>query len=533
MKKCLIYGNCQTRYLKKLLVKQPEFTDIYDNISEKKVHLISAAEIPDLEQEIAEVDLFIHQPVSDNYRGFSELGTNYLKSKLKPECRVISFPVAYFTGYMPEIIYIKDSDINQEDTCISPYHDFNILEAFYQGKTATETAKLITDPDFYSSQYIKSNLDHTLAELARREKYTDLALSWFIKKYYQKTKLFNTFNHPNQVIFNYLTHNILKLLNLSYIENESLLFDCQEINYNYYPIYPAIAKILDLDFEIDDHYKIENQSFSTLEMIAQFYLFYDRNPQIVESCIKKNRDRYRRCKSQNVSTPANFATTLVREKATINLIDFAQADIPDLTDKLLDLVKQLKADNLSQVAFRICQATVELNPKNLVTWQQLASLYEAEQEFSSAIDCYQKILSISPNCFSIYIKIARLYHLQNQYQKAISYYNLGIEKKPEQPAWVYRFLGSAFKEDAQLDQAIASYQKAMQIEPNYPAIFDIELGNILVEQKLYLEAILHFKKALKQNPQLVEKMSLSIADLKVKVSTTHHDLIPSIQLKLY
>ena len=527
MKKCFIYGNCQTIHLKSSLAKKSEFTSIYETITIKRAHLLSQADIPDLEREVAAADLFIHQNVSDNYRGFPELGTNYLKSKLKSDCKVISFPVAYFTGYMPEMIYVTDKDSKKLADSNYPYHDFNILESFYQGKTVTETSKLITGDNFYSSQYINSNLDYTLAELARRESHTDICLSWFVKKYYQKTRLFHTFNHPTKVIINYLTNEILKLLDLSSIQEESWFFQGEEIiELNYYPIYPAVAKILKLDFAINPHYKIRNQSFSVPQMIAKFYLFYDQNPELVKFNINKYRDKYNRCKMQSDSRKlkANLDTTVAINTSGINLIDidFTHVDTLALTNNLLDLVKKLQTGGLPKAAFHICQAVVDLNPMNVMAWQQLATLNEAEGQLELAIDCYKKMLEIKSNIPSVYINIARLYQGQNQYKKAIAYYNSGIEIKPEQPAWVYRFLGSALKEDAKFDRAIASYQKAMQIEPNYPAIFDIELGNILVEQKLYLEAIPYFQKALEQNPRLAEKTLISLPDLKAKVSTALH-----------
>ena len=345
MKKCFIYGNCQTIHLKNALAKKSEFTGIYETITTKRAHLLSQADIPDLEREVAAADLFIHHNVSDNYRGFPELGTNYLKSKLKSDCKVISLPVAYFTGYMPEIIYVTDKDSKKLADSNYPYHDFNILESFYQGKTVTETSKLITGHNFYSNQYINSNLDYTLAELARRESHTDIHLSWFIKKYYQKTRLFHTFNHPTKVIINYLTNEILKLLNLSSIQDESLLFQGEEIiELNYYPIYPAVAKILKLDFAINPHYKVRNQSFSVPQMIAKFYLFYDQNPELVKFTLNKHRDKYNRCKTQSDSRElkASLGTNVAIDTSEINLIDidFTDIDTLALTNNLLDLVKK-------------------------------------------------------------------------------------------------------------------------------------------------------------------------------------------------
>ena len=102
MKKCFIYGNCQTRIIKDLLEKNENFTSTYQISDIRMVHLLTEKDIPQLQETVTSTDLFIHQNISDNYRGFEELGTNYLRSKTKANCQIVSVPVSYLAGYNPE-----------------------------------------------------------------------------------------------------------------------------------------------------------------------------------------------------------------------------------------------------------------------------------------------------------------------------------------------------------------------------------------------------------------------------------------------
>jgi tetratricopeptide (TPR) repeat protein len=97
------------------------------------------------------------------------------------------------------------------------------------------------------------------------------------------------------------------------------------------------------------------------------------------------------------------------------------------------------------------------------------------------------------------------YFYLGDFDKAIKYYNKGIELKPENPeAWVMK--GDAYYFLGDCDEAIKTYDKALELEPD----------NKIVEVTLFLkgisyacledhdEALKYVDQALELNPEYVD-----------------------------
>ena len=504
MKKCLIYGNCQTAYIKKCLLENPEFSKIYEQVFTKKVHRIQPHEIPELEAMISEIDLFIHQTVSDNYRNMPSLGTAYLKSRLKPDCKVISFPVAYFTGYHPEMIYLKPLNSQPIKEDIYNYHDFNILSGFYEGKSIEDIVNEIFHESFYSIAYVKNNLEFTLGELAKREVNLDVKLSQFIKDNYQYLNLFNTINHPHHPIIAYFVNRILEILGLGTQYTKSEIIKNQySLEYNnYFPVYPSVQKILDIQFQNKLAYKFQNINYSVYDAIKKLYKFYDNNQELVEFNIENKWERFNRKNSKFSSIKRAKSDVDLTSKETVHKRELdSTLHLSNLIEQLSDLSDRLIKQKQFSQAIIITKSLVELTPKNIKNWQKLARLYELNQDWESGISCHQHILKLSPQHSNTYINLGRLYQKQNCFEQAVNYYQQGIKLNSQQPSWVYRFLGNCLQELGSLEDAIAQYNQALSL-PNSPPIIYIELGNALKGQNRNLEAHQAYQKAIDLNSQL-------------------------------
>ncbi len=277
MKKCLVYGNCQSMAIRDFLSKHPDFRSFYDLLDIKPVHLLTQDDIETLEQTIAETDLFIHQPISDNYKGIPQLSTSYLKSQSKASCTIVSFPVAYFTAYNPEITYLKGKN-NAAISKPFPYHDLNILKLYAEGKSVEETIEAIESEVFYSTEYLQDNLSTTLANLEAREKSIDILLSPFIRENFREKRLFHTFNHPSSIVLEYLINSILDFLDINREKGRLELFRNHDfLAQNSFPIYPSVAKALDLSFSLISNYRIDKKELARREAVEAFFSFYDHH----------------------------------------------------------------------------------------------------------------------------------------------------------------------------------------------------------------------------------------------------------------
>jgi hypothetical protein len=277
MKKCMIYGNCQAMAMKLFLSKYPAFSKEYVIIDIKPVHLLDKDDLPFLESATLSLDLFIHQPVSDNYKGMPQLSTKALINRLPGSCQVVSFPVAYFTGYHPEITCLRDENGPVKNDPF-PYHDINFLRLYHQGKTIQEILDIINDNDLYTESYIQTNLDKTLATLRSRENSLTVKLSDFIEREFRNVKLFHSFNHPSKEILEFLFESILKDVGIHVeIKLSSLLKNIDVLAQTSFPIHQSLHNKAGLNFWSDPNYQIANRKYSQEEAIKLYYDFYRKN----------------------------------------------------------------------------------------------------------------------------------------------------------------------------------------------------------------------------------------------------------------
>jgi hypothetical protein len=285
-KNCIVYGNCQTEFIKLFLRQIPEFDRDY-TIKHIECHILSIDDIPELESTIAQTNLFIYQPVSDDYKNVPQLSTNYLKGLLPLNSIAISIPSAYFSGYNFEMFKLKTVN----DVPISkpfPLHDKNIIQLFHEGKSVDETVKAITNENFYSEDFVKQNLESTIAELQKREQDLDIKISGFIVNNYHKARLFHTINHPSAIIIAYEVQQILKILKIN-VHKKAILQLCnqQVLDYFAFPIYSSVAKHLGLQFNYSPNYAFRELNLTVYQAVEKIYQFYLSEPDIVIHNLEK------------------------------------------------------------------------------------------------------------------------------------------------------------------------------------------------------------------------------------------------------
>lgn len=134
----------------------------------------------------------------------------------------------------------------------------------------------------------------------------------------------------------------------------------------------------------------------------------------------------------------------------------------------LDLASQPQEEGNLEEAIRHYRAVVNIEENNLLAWQQLAQVYDRNQELAEAASCYQKVLEISPQDAKCYIKLAKVCQRQGQNLEAIAAYQKAIEIAPDQHFSVYRNLGNVLVQENQLEKSIVAYAEAIKLQPENP-----------------------------------------------------------------
>lgn len=509
MKNCLIYGNCQIEPLRAILESDRHFAEQYQFLDLNPVHLLNSDDVPDLEAKITQADLFIYQLVSDGYQGVEQFGTDYLCSRLPKTAKAISIPGAYFTGYHPAMINFKDGEGNKiTEPC--DYHDVNLLYLFDRGTSVRETLSIIQQADFYQPQYVLNNLDSTLKELRRREEQVDIGISEFIASNYRQYKLFHTMNHPGIVIISYLVDRILQHLKLPSTGNLQQWLQRDEVlDYTDFPLYPSVTKGLGIKFSDRQQYNIRGEVLSLKQALELFFAFYEQNPELVKLNIIQHQEKYAvtvcglQVDRNQIFYPQVLDESVENSDRADELLDFVRQQT---FQDLLDLAAQHHDSDRAEEAISLCQAALKIEPESIQGWRQLAHLYEARGNLQEAIAASDRARAINPQEADSLVHLARLKQLQGDTTAALDLYQQVIQLDPEQPPWVYRYLGDVLMTQDRAEKAIAAYQQAIELNPNFGAQIYLSLADAYEQQDRWQESVEAKAKAVEINPDLAEQI---------------------------
>jgi len=279
MDSILVYGNCQCKVIADYLSEQPALKHSKINY----FFVTHPIEMLNLEF-VDKVDVFIYQHVKAeslvsrnpklNLEGYTPEG---LIRRMKPFVQTISIPSIYFSELYPDT-YSTDEIIQKLPPFIKVdwffNHTFNkkVFDAIHQGKTTRDIKSYFLDPHLYTDEYLDYHSRMSFGNLKTREDQNkvDISVSEFLIKHFKKKRLTWTTNHPTKFVFNYIIHEILKLLELP--PDETLLDRPDKLDQDIFPILACMRRYLDLDdFEFTNRMRVNQRKFLSLEELIQFY----------------------------------------------------------------------------------------------------------------------------------------------------------------------------------------------------------------------------------------------------------------------
>ena len=243
-KKYSVYGNCQADPLGNILQTNSEFSDNWEFVQfPKPSFALRADDWVEIEKLMSTLDLFITQNVGESHGIFA---SDNLAKHMKPEARVIRVPNAYFSGYMPEVVYFRAGEPHVTKFC--DYHDENFLALFMADPVnAVEKAVAkVKDPVTYSSEHVLENARASLDELARREEECDITVSDYIAEHWKDDILFYSMNHPKRTVLSHMASKIMVALGQ---ESSDVKGNYEHLNNTRLPVYESVKRVLNKDIE--------------------------------------------------------------------------------------------------------------------------------------------------------------------------------------------------------------------------------------------------------------------------------------------
>jgi len=214
MKEVLVYTNCQGDEIKKYLERSASFNLEYRITSVFKPHLYNDPELErggiiqtkslpsELLSNLRTADVFINQPFSLRRGIFSTDGENSITRYLKSDCKIITFPSLYadiFPVYK-EGKYTKGLK-NIEDLLLSGNTKDEILQIFKNGLV-----------NFHLGDRLNFSLDFMI----KKEAWCNIKASDFIRDNIKKHRLFDTQNHPTEILMSFIANEIFERIGIDF-----------------------------------------------------------------------------------------------------------------------------------------------------------------------------------------------------------------------------------------------------------------------------------------------------------------------------
>ncbi len=143
--------------------------------------------------------------------------------------------------------------------------------------------------------------------------------------------------------------------------------------------------------------------------------------------------------------------------------------------------------------------SVEANPDDEETWNNLGFAYFTAGENDLSIECFRKSVAVRPDYKHAWYNLAYTYQAIDRLEEAIEAYDKTLECDPrDEVAWNNR--GNAEYNLGRYDISIPFFEKAVEIQPDYDIAWN-NIGNALNKIGRHAEAIPFHERALKSNPR--------------------------------
>jgi tetratricopeptide (TPR) repeat protein len=152
---------------------------------------------------------------------------------------------------------------------------------------------------------------------------------------------------------------------------------------------------------------------------------------------------------------------------------------PDGTDALylLGLIALQQDDVVAASDF--FQRALKLDPNNLQVWIGLAELFRLTNQWPAAEESYRKVIALDPHNVGARINLSSILLAQQRFEDVISILEEALHLRSDLPA-AFLNLGVAFKAAGDLERARTAYENVLALDPDLPEAH-YNLATILAE----------------------------------------------------
>ncbi len=177
---------------------------------------------------------------------------------------------------------------------------------------------------------------------------------------------------------------------------------------------------------------------------------------------------------------------------------------PKLAAAYLGMGKTLLKAGHTQRAINTYKLLIDLEPQNAQAHYELANAYQKRggPSVQSAVDHFQRTVSIDPDHFDAYFNLGRIYRREKKFDIARKNLENATRINPKISA-AWEELGYVLTTLNENKKAIVAFQKALELDPGNPTT-RTNLGKVLVADGANDAAIGHFQIVLAKYPKYPE-----------------------------
>jgi hypothetical protein len=256
------------------------------------VHLARPNDEATYSEAMADADIILAQHVEDNYP-VPFVRATALLAKYGEKVRV--WQNMYFTGYNPELVYLKRKSPSKSRLGgpLGEYHLMSVISAWRDGLDLKGAMDRIQDRHWHEAHF-SSVAENSLYELRLREERGGSPVSDLIAEHWTRRRLFYTFNHPAIALLAQYALRIGRGLDLKPIRQVHPAMFGEPLGTLMLPVNPWVHHDYALQFANFSSYRgalvksIDSGApfnlnssvyYSQLELVNSYWRIYDSHPE--------------------------------------------------------------------------------------------------------------------------------------------------------------------------------------------------------------------------------------------------------------
>jgi len=292
----VIMGNCQAESLRVALGDEDvRFLRV------PPVHELEADDMPLLARLLASTDVFVTQPIRDDYRGLP-LGSEQMRALLPAVAKTTTVPVIRFAGLYPFQAIIRPPSDTSLVPPIVPYHDLRLVaeaarraglvdpsagsveDDSSHGVTTGDSGGAHSDRSSVTETQIRAIADESTRQLRSREKAHDTVVvsDLFLQPDFS---LMRTINHPGNTVWTALAERVRARLGLAEV---SVPLTRELLNNIHAPRDQAVIDAWGLDAEARPTWTVGGLDIDPVTLREAHLAWYAEHPDAVTSGLTRH-----------------------------------------------------------------------------------------------------------------------------------------------------------------------------------------------------------------------------------------------------